>query len=319
MLKVDPAERYQTATEALAAFKRFTAPASIARSAVKWIGFTGIGILVLTALGAANTAAFNVILGRSSEFDPDQSFVTWFRWGVGSMFPRAFYSGIWAIILTLLVGVVRLLRTFVPPINTGINRGRLWLVNRLSERGLDDPALVFQSILAVATAVLIALVLVYWDYGGGLLTSSHFVNEVSADRLVAMQPANEYRLDTYGRLIDLWLLLFGIATFRTLSWARRVNAGITRTMKALAITLPMVAAVLWQYPYRVVYQSAFERVDFENVRCYALGNNGSSALLHCPDIEPPRNRTVSVRDPRLHRRGVTESMFLPAHLSQPTR
>jgi protein kinase-like protein len=319
MLEVDPAERYQTANEALAGLKRFTAPASIARSAVKWLVVVGLGIVVLTALGLANTASFNAMLGRSKEFDPDQSLMTWFGWGVASTFPTAFYTGIWAVMLTLLVGIWRLCKRLAPPAQAAANRCRAWSVQRASEYGLDDPTLALQAIVGGGTILLIGLVWIYWDYGGGLLASRTLVNDVAADRLVAMQPANEYRLDLYGRLLDLWLLLFGIATFRTLSWARRVNSSVTRTTKALAITLPMVALVLWQYPYRLMYQSAFERVDLDTVRCYSLGSNGTNVLLHCPDIEPPRNRIVPVHDSRLHRRGVTESMFLPAQLSQPKR
>jgi hypothetical protein len=68
-----------------------------------------------------------------------------------------------------------------------------------------------------------------------------------------------------------------------------------------------------------MYQSAFERQDVETMRCYALGNDGATVLLHCPDAEPPRNRILPANDVRLRHRGVYESMFLPATQSQPTR
>jgi hypothetical protein len=119
--------------------------------------------------------------------------------------------------------------------------------------------------------------------------------------------------------MDLVLLLYGVAILRTFAWSRRLNTPISRGTKVAVVMVPVIAVLMWQFPYRLMYQSAFERVDVDGLRCYALGRNSSNVLLHCPDSEPPRNRVVSIADTRLHHRGVFESMFLPASLSQPTR
>jgi hypothetical protein len=62
-----------------------------------------------------------------------------------------------------------------------------------------------------------------------------------------------------------------------------------------AALLPVMALLMWQLPFRVVYQNASERVDLADVRCYKLGENESSLLLHCPDVcttAQPRRRPV---------------------------
>jgi len=319
MLKADPAERYQTANEALAGLKRFTAPASLARSLATWAARLAAAVVLLSILGLLNTQTFNVIVGRSAAFQDEVGPPAWFRWGLSATFPVVFYGGVWALAVTLLVGVLRLLRKLFPSVNRAVVMMRDWCVDRVTERGLDDPSLALQVATGLAAAALIALVWAFWDYGAGMLTSLVFVNDAPPERLLALQPAHEPSVDAYGRWLDLVLLSFGIAAVRSMAWARRINAPISRATKLLAASVPVLVLVLWQLPYRLMYHSDFPRVDVGNVRCYELGRSGSDLLLHCPDISPPRNRILSENDPALRRRGVAESMFLPAALSQPTR
>jgi hypothetical protein len=273
----------------------------------------------VTVLGLINTVAFNVMLGRSTAFDPDQSLAAWFRWGVASTFPPLFYTSIWALILTLVAGMARLAQKLVPSFASALSRFKTACVDRIAERGLDEPAFTLQLVTGVGLIALTVLVWAFWDYGAGLITSLLFVNDAPVDRLAALQPGNEYRVDVYGLLLDLLLLLYGVATLRVLAWARRRDSRVSRPARLAALIVPVFALVLWQLPYRLMYQSAFERVDLSGVRCYALGHDGARLLLHCPDTDPPRNRIVSSGDTRLRRRGVVENMFMPAQLSQPTQ
>jgi hypothetical protein len=190
---------------------------------------------------------------------------------------------------------------------------------RATERGLDEPALALQFAAGLGVLTLSALAWGFWDYGAGLLTSFVIVNDAPTARLAAMQPANEYRVDTYGLLLDLLLMLYGVVCLRILTWAKRSAAPLTRMAKVAALVVPAIALTLWQLPYRLMYQSAFERVDLETTRCYSIGANERDLLLHCPDTQAPRNRIVSKDDPRLHPRGVFESMFSPYQVSHPTQ
>jgi hypothetical protein len=311
MLETDPAERYQTAAEALAGLKRFTAPASLARSAVRWLGFAAAGAAVLTILGLLNSAAFNVVLGRANEFDSGRSLLAWFRWGVASTFPVVFYGSIWAVILTLVVGIVRLLRKLSPAVNAQFNRVTAWAFGRISERGLDDPGILLQCTAGIGAILLLGLAWAFWDYGAGMITSLVSIDEAPLERLRPLQRTNAYRVDAYGRLIDLILLVHGVIVYRLVSWARRVNTPASRATWGAVLIVPAFALVLWQLPYRLMYQSAFERVDLEDTRCYKLGENGEDVLLHCPDVAPSRNRVLSTNDPRLRPRGVVEYLLSP--------
>jgi serine/threonine-protein kinase len=319
MRKVDPAERYQTASEALAALKRFSAPASLLKNLTRWVMFLALGAVVVTLLGLISTVAFNVILGRGTDFQDDRSIVSWFSWGMASTFPPLFYTGIWALLLTLLAGVLRLARKLVSPIDQAVAAARQAIVERLADRGLDEPALALLCATALGALALTTLALVFWDYSTAIVTTHFFVDSGTASQFVALQPDNESEVDSYGRLLDLLILVHALVCIRILTWARRVNAAIPAATKLAALMVPVVALVLWQLPYRLMYQSAFERVDLAETRCYELGTNGPDLLLHCPDTPPPRNRVVAVDDPRLHRRGVVESIFVPATLSRPSR
>ena len=157
-------------------------------------------------------------------------------------------------------------------------------------------------IIVTGAVALTGLAWGFWDYGAGLVSSFMSVNDAPTYRLMALNPANEYRVDAYGRLLDLLVLLYVVACVRTLSRAHRTNSPISRTAKVSTLIVPAFALMLWQLPYRAMYQSSFDRVDLDNVRCYQLGSNETSVLLHCPDSDPPRNRIVPRGDQRLHPR-----------------
>jgi hypothetical protein len=78
------------------------------------------------------------------------------------------------------------------------------------------------------------------------------------------------------------------------------------------LLVPAVAVLLMRgAPYRVVYQNAFERVDYGNMRCYDLGRREGMVRLFCPDEAPPRIRDKDVTDPELLDRRMRESVFTP--------
>jgi len=319
MLKVDPVERYQTANEALAGLKRFTAPASILRTLLKWSWWLAIAAAVTTFYGLTNSVAFNVLLNRPAAFQGEGSLLEWFRWGLASLVAPAVYTAGWALLLTLLAGAWRLLRKLIPLVERSSAALQTMLMERISERGLDDPGIMLQCTAGMGAIALVILAWAFWDYGVGMMTSLVSINEAPVDRLLALQPANEHRVDAYGRLIDLLVLVYGISAFKILARARRINAPISRSMRTTAVIVPVFALVLWQLPYRLMYQSAFERVDLSETRCYNLGESRGDFLLHCPDVPAPRNRVVRSLDPRLRHRGVVENLLIPQSASQPSR
>jgi hypothetical protein len=226
--------------------------------------------------------------------------------------------GVWALLLTLTAGTLRLIRKLVTPVDDALSRMRQTVVERLSERGLDDPVFLLQLTTAAGAVAIIVLAVSFWDYGAGFVASPIHVTDAPSARLAPFQPANGPRVDLYGRLIDLFLLIYTIAILRIVATAKQANVFIPRTMKLAAATFPILALILWNFTYRVMYQNTFERVDLDTVRCYRLGEDSRQTLLHCPDVAPPRNRIVSSTDTRLRDRGVREKLLTPANLSQPT-
>jgi hypothetical protein len=99
--------------------------------------------------------------------------------------------------------VVRLARKLSPGLDSLLRRTGTWVRDRITERRLDEPSFVFQSIAALGAVALAALAWGFWDYGVGLISSLMFINDAPASRLAALQPSQEYRVDTYGRLLDL--------------------------------------------------------------------------------------------------------------------
>ena len=192
-----------------------------------------------------------------------------------------------------------------------------WVWDAISQRGLDTPALLLQLSVGASGLALAALFWSFWDYGAGFLFSPPFISDAPIARLSGLRPSQEAAADIYGLLIDGLLLTYLLTYVRITSWARQTNSPLPRMSRTMALLVPALAILMWQLPYRVVYQNTFERVDFENVRCYRIGENQANLLLHCPDVQPPRNRVVARSNASLRYRGVDESIFVPSEQSHP--
>jgi hypothetical protein len=73
-----------------------------------------------------------------------------------------------------------------------------------------------------------------------------------------------------------------------------------------------VAMALLHFPYRMLYFNAlfpFEAATWNGSRCYIIGVRDDDRLLYCPELSPPRNRTVKGQDASLVPLGVRESPF----------
>jgi hypothetical protein len=315
MLKVDPAERYQTATEALAGLKRFTAPASLGRKVVAAATYTTAGILVVTALGLLNTATFNLVMGVTSEFS-DASVVEWFQWGLSSLLAPAVYIAAAAIMLTVLIAVSKLVIRISASAQSLASHARHRVSEFASDRGLDEPNLWLQVVIGAGALTLGALLFVFWECFAPVTL---YVNDAPRADLEILHPANETRFDAYGLSLDIVFFLYCLASFSVTAAGRRQGRPVQRWTKVSAFVVPALALMMWEMPYRIVYHNERTRVDLQDARCYELARRASSLLVHCPDIDPPRNRIVPQSDPSVRPRGVFESIFTPRVASQPTR
>jgi hypothetical protein len=57
------------------------------------------------------------------------------------------------------------------------------------------------------------------------------------------------------------------------------------------------------------FNSGFDAVRWNDMRCYVIGQRADDRLLFCPDAAIPRNRMVKAADPALVPLDVRESIF----------
>jgi hypothetical protein len=314
MLAVDPAERYQTADDALAGLKRFTAPASLARKVATATLHGAAGIVSITALGLLNTATFDLVMGITSEFS-SASVIDWFQWGLSSLVAPAVYIAAAAIALTVLIAAAKLLMRISATAQSLATSARRRYAEFVADRALDDPNLRLQVVTGAGTLTLGALFVVFWEC---LAPVTLYINDAAPQSLAILSPGNEARFDAYGLSLDMLLFLYSLAAYSVTAAARRQGRPVHRWTKASAFMVPLLALMMWEMPYRLVYHNAFTRVDFAGTRCYELARRTPDLLVYCPEIAPPRNRIVSETDSSLRPRGVVENVFTPPGSSHPT-
>jgi hypothetical protein len=315
MLEADPAERYQTANEALAGLKRFTAPASMVRQALTVGSYIGAGLVAMTALGLLNTGTFNVVMGIPAEF-VSPSPLEWLQWGVRSLIAPAVYIAAAAIALTVVVAVTKLVIRVSAAARNVASQLRYAVNDFASDHALGEPNLRLQVVIGGGTLALGGLFLFYWEC---LAPVTRYINDSPRETLAILNPANKARFDAYGLVLDLFLFLYCLAAYSVVATARRQAQPVQRWAKALSLVVPALALMMWEMPYRIVYHNSTTRIDLADSRCYELARRSPNLLLHCPDIAPPRNRIVIESDPSVRPRGVVESIFTPEGSSDPAR
>ncbi len=314
MVAIDPGDRYATAADALADLRAFSAPASMARKIVVWTGRLTVTVIGITVLGLLNTATFDIVMGRAGRFSTE-SVTQWFRWGVSSLVAPAVYIAAAAIGLTVLIATARLLIRISPTAKSVAGHLRKTVRDFVTERGLDEVNLRVQSLIGAGALALGSLFLVYWEC---LAPVTLYINDTPTAALSILDPENEAAFDGYGQALDVFVFAYLLLLHRVLASARRQGEPVHRAIKVSAFMVPALALMMWEMPYRIAYHNAFMRVDAGEARCYELGRDASSLLLHCPDMAPPRNRIVPHAAADLRSRGVVESVFTPLGRSHPT-
>lgn len=315
MLKVDPAERYQTATEALAGLKRFTAPASIARRTLSVAMYVSAAAVFVTVLGLLSSASFNLAMGIGGDF-ASESVADWFQFGLSSLIAPSVYLATAAIILTVLIVFVRvLLRLFRLQGRASSYLTKAWR-EFVAERGLDEPNLLLQFVIGIGTVGLAVIFVTFLDV---LAPFTSYAINASPAALAVFNPANEGRFDAFGLALDALLFVYLLGIYAVTVASKGHERPLNRWTKVSAFVVPALALMLWETPYLLAYHNAFPRVDLAESRCYELGRGSSNLLLFCPDIEAPRNRIVLESDERVRPRGVVENVFTPLGSSHPTQ
>jgi len=235
-------------------------------------------------------------------------------WGLRLLVSPLKNVTIYAIATLIVAAAARVFFRLFPRFGHAASTAGAVFLRFLERHELHDPSLLLQ-IIAGAGALAFAALVLYRQPDATIFAM--YINDAPAERLAALQPSNEPHYDVFARLLELVLFAYGLAAYVVYSHARRGSVRIPSVSTAYVLVVPAVALLVMRaMPYRVVYQNAFERVDYGNTRCYAIGQQPGMIRLFCPDENPPRNRDYAVTDPALHDRHITESVFTPRDQAQ---
>jgi len=317
-LAVDPNERYQTAAELekalidLGALYPLVAPDSVTRAprrlrskALRAAGTVATAVALVWFLGYLETYWFNETLGRTAPFDRE-SLSVWLTFGRKSIVPLIVYAAL--ILLAVWAGkfglsALRLSRRVDELLTSGEKRSR-----DLSTRlGFNDPLRFAQACAAFG---IVALGIVSWRYRtviDAIMTRS--ISTMPLERMLPLRPGHREATANFRVVMTALMMAFGFAFYRV-AQIRARHPSRRGGGALLLAALPLVGAIfMGVLPYRVIYDSAFERVDYAGERCYLLGESPIESLVHCPELSPPRNRRVPRDDPKVKRSGITENIF----------
>ena len=264
------------------------------------LGSTGVA-LGFIGLGVVSSRYFNLTLGRS-DF-ADETAWDWLYWGaVSSVGPVVlFFLALGGLVISaacerLLLGV------------SATARGL--------ERRLNDTAQRINLSVATSGALLAAaaaLVATWWHFLpllGALVSIYPDISRAPVENLRFLAP--EFSLDHSNyRWWFTWATFFCIAVwYPVMRLANRKGETLNRGMLVGGAVVVLLSLALLDFPYRLLYHSVFETAIWRGEHCYVLGERGDELLVFCPDVPPPRSRTVSAGAAGLERIGARENIFV---------
>jgi hypothetical protein len=261
------------------------------------------GILVLA--GVTTSGAYNLGLGRTSEFDPESAIAHMF-WGVRALMGPALLGVAIVMALGAASAIGKVPMKMAAPLTDRVlppsTRTRVLASIRRAPLAAIAPAL-----LIVQLVVLTLL----WDRFEPLLWSvGDFIRRSPDASLGALNPANAGEHRSFRQLFSLHLLIFACA------WAQVLRLRASRTdydgriVVAGGLALTLLSLMLLVAPYRILLHNEAERIVVGGAEtCYLVGRRGGDGLLFCPTQASPWTRVVRLDDRNLARDGTRESIF----------
>ena len=318
-LSANPLERFRSAgalEEALHAQQELV-PAKdpltfevrvIARAARIGVWMGGI-FWILVALGFITSTALNVVLSRPSEYAPE-SLGDWFVWGARSLIGPVRHA---VVTIIPLLGLVLLLRLAyrVEAVRRRFTGLTQWTGDALANLNLMHAAFLGAFALAVLT---------WWHYD--LINAIYSVADRRIDEatLALLSPVSEPYHVAYRETFTLLVIALALATV-VLRGVLKAKRRAPRLGPALAMGVVIACAtVLMEFPWRILWQADFPRVQYAGERCYEVGSKEDDLLLFCPLSSQSKTRIVERGDKLLVPTGVIESVFrLPSKESESDR
>lgn len=326
-LAVDPRLRYQSAhelnrdvqailksldtasVEMRAPAVAVAVPVPVAGPAVRerreWMVWAASLAAVFVLAGFTASGAYNLGLGRTSEFDPESP-IAHVVWGVRALLGPALLG----VVILMALGAVSALGKGPMKMAAPLTDRLLPLSTRtraLASMYRTPIAVIAPALLVVQLAV---LTLLWYRFDPLLASVGDFILRSPDASLGALSPAHAAEHRSFRQLFSLHLLIFACAWLQVL----RVRANRTdrdaHIVVAGGVALTLLGLLLLVAPYRIMLHNEAERVVVGGVRtCYLVGQRGADGLLFCPAQAPPWTRVVRLDDRALARDGTRESIF----------
>jgi len=265
-----------------------------------------LSLIGIELLGVITCRVYDQFLGRIGRYSSD-TWGSYFVAGLRSMVAPAmllilFSVGGW-VLFEVVTRLVRWLRRRT--VGTWLRASQAYSVYRQ----LQDPA-VFARLAALTGAI--ALALCIWSFSELIKNFTSYVDTAPTESLALLNPSLRM-----GLRFRFWLALINLSMGAAVVVVVRLHkrrpnpqmlSGLVATIGVL-----MIGVVLNDVPYRLFNDTSLPKVDFGGVRGYVTGEDGDQLLVYLPDLEPPRNHTISRRDEHLKFTGVSESIFTPRH------
>lgn len=260
-------------------------------------------VLLVLLLGIVTSAAFNLTLGRSAAYSRETVF-TWWKFGFMALVPGAVQVVVVLLAWKLAAAVWRLLTRLARPAAKLADSTRERTRAIAARSGLDDPDTAAQALLA---AQILSLALFWWYFRDIFSAAISFIDSAApADIEPLRQPEHLVHHQLYNVTMALMILAMSVGAHRIVKLRRR-SPPTAQASIAFVFGVIGVSFVLLVFPYRLIWQNAFEMATYGSSRCYVLGEEPSKTLVYCPDHPVPRVKEVSPTD--LRRSGIKQNIY----------
>lgn len=261
----------------------------------------GVAFGILGALGFITSTALNQALGRSSDYAPEP-LTQWFVWGVRSLIGPVYHL-VTTVAPLLAIYLVLRLAWKIGWIRRRLS-APLAAVSTFSARfRLDDPKVLAQVAVVVGSVVMGALVWWYYDLIGAIYGLR--VAPIERSTIAILSPGNELHHLAYRRHFTLLVTALLVAAIIIRAYAKR--RAVATSLAGIGAVLA-VAVVLLEFPWQILWQAKFPRVNAGGEICYEVGVKDEKTLLFCP-LSSHKTRLVPNDQQDYERTGIVESAF----------
>ena len=294
--------RFQSAGALKAALMKgagLAVPPSVWRCIATWSGSL-VGLAAsLGFLGFVTSMNFNVSLHIPPEFQSG-SMLDSFMWGFRATIPMAYYM--WGVIkpTALILAVVIL---FLVLSGRWQFRDVAKQLGRVRRKLLDplDPMAIVAGFFLLSLGAIAALSWAFQDVIDAMDRMYAAYSMKDVDVAILGPDLADYHM-LRKQLFSVLILGLVVAAAIVLPYLKtRIGAGAVLMMKAATVVMLLVTAVVMVIPYRLLWHSESEQIEFEERKAFIIARNPPDLFLYIPTHPEESHLVVTENDPRLER------------------